>query len=88
MKTFWSIFKKIILWSYQRGSWQYDLLCILILAFIFLTPSDWFNPEPELPLPEFHQSGSPPVIPSAAPEAVGQRPGQDSKKSPSAVTKP
>lgn len=39
--------KNILLWSYERGSWQYDVLCILILAFIFLTPSDWFHkPQP------------------------------------------
>lgn len=35
--------KNVLLWSYERGSWQYDVLCILILAFIFLTPSDWFH---------------------------------------------
>ena len=35
--------KNILLWSYERGTWQYDLLCLLILAFIFLTPSTWFN---------------------------------------------
>ena len=30
--------KRIILWDYKRGSWQYDVLCILIIAFIFLSP--------------------------------------------------
>jgi hypothetical protein len=42
MKLF-SILKKILLWSYDRGTWQYDVLCILILAFIFLTPSQCFQ---------------------------------------------
>lgn len=37
MKIF-SIIKSIVLWSYERGTWQYDVLSVLILAFIFLTP--------------------------------------------------
>lgn len=35
--------KKIILWRYERGTWQYDVLCLLIIAFIFLTPKIWFD---------------------------------------------
>lgn len=35
--------KKIILWNYERGTWQYDLFCLLIIAFIFLTPKTWFD---------------------------------------------
>ncbi len=35
--------KNVLLWSYERGTWQYDVLCLLILAFIFLTPNSWFN---------------------------------------------
>ena len=34
--------KNIINWSYERGTWQYDVLCLLIIAFIFLTPKAWF----------------------------------------------
>tara|TARA_B100000949_G_C13895958_1_gene290679 strand:- start:250 stop:513 length:264 start_codon:yes stop_codon:yes gene_type:complete len=34
---------QVIFWGYRRGSWQYDVLCALILAFIFLTPADVFN---------------------------------------------
>lgn len=34
--------KKFLLWSYARNTWQYDVLCALILAFIFLTPQSWF----------------------------------------------
>jgi hypothetical protein len=39
----WSVFKKVILWSYGRTTWQYDVLCALILAFVFLTPKGWFE---------------------------------------------
>ena len=35
--------KKLILWDYERGMWQYDLFCLLIVAFIFLTPKTWFD---------------------------------------------
>lgn len=35
--------KKIILWNYERGTWQYDVFCLLIVAFIFLTPKIWFS---------------------------------------------
>ena len=39
----WRVFKKIVFWSYGRTSWQYDILCALILAFVFLTPKSWFE---------------------------------------------
>ena len=35
--------KDIILWKYERASWQWDLLCFLIILFIFLTPKAWFD---------------------------------------------
>ena len=35
--------KDIILWRYERASWQWDLLCFLIMLFIFLTPKSWFD---------------------------------------------
>lgn len=39
--------KNILLWRYGRTTWQYDVLCVLILAFVFLTPKSWFDGEPE-----------------------------------------
>jgi hypothetical protein len=35
--------KKLFFWGYARNTWQYDVLCVLILAFIFLTPRGWFD---------------------------------------------
>jgi hypothetical protein len=35
--------KKILFWSYDRGTWQYDILCVLILAFVFLMPNGMFR---------------------------------------------
>ncbi|MBV9217039.1 MAG: hypothetical protein JO053_12770 [Acidobacteria bacterium] len=39
--------KDIINWKYERASWQWDVLCLLCLVFIFGTPKEWFNkPKP------------------------------------------
>jgi hypothetical protein len=35
--------KKGFFWRYPRTSWQWDVLCVLILVFIFLTPKSWFE---------------------------------------------
>ena len=35
--------KRLILWDFERGTWQYDIFCLLIVAFIFLTPKAWFE---------------------------------------------
>jgi len=35
--------KKIFFWNYARNTWQWDLLCVVILIFIFLTPNSWFS---------------------------------------------
>jgi hypothetical protein len=35
--------KRYIFWEYPRGSWQYDVIVGVILAFIFLTPRGWFR---------------------------------------------
>ena len=40
--------KKIAFWNYSRTSWQWDVLCVLILAFIFLTPKSWFVSHPSI----------------------------------------
>lgn len=49
---------RCILWSYERGSWQYDLIVIVMLAFIFLSPRAWFNDRPTLQMTDLrHQQG-------------------------------
>jgi hypothetical protein len=42
------ILRRSFFWSYERGSWQYDLIVAAILAFIFLTPRAWFQRDPNL----------------------------------------
>ena len=43
MKTIFNVIKKAFLWSYARNTWQWDVLCVLCLIFIFLTPKSWFT---------------------------------------------
>jgi hypothetical protein len=42
MKYILRIIKKSFLWSYARNTWQWDVLCVVILIFIFLSPKSWF----------------------------------------------
>jgi hypothetical protein len=35
--------QKLFFWKYARSSWQWDILCVVILIFIFLTPKSWFE---------------------------------------------
>lgn len=35
--------KKLFFWNYERNTWQWDVLCVVILIFIFLTPKKWFE---------------------------------------------
>ncbi len=30
-------------WTYERATWQYDLLVVAILAFVWITPPAWLN---------------------------------------------
>jgi hypothetical protein len=41
--------KRFILWDFARGTWQYDVMVGIILAFIFLTPREWFRDQPRIP---------------------------------------
>jgi hypothetical protein len=45
-KNLFSGLDNIIFWAYGRGTLQYDILCGLILAFIFFTPRYFFHDWP------------------------------------------
>jgi hypothetical protein len=60
-----SFFSRVFFWSYERGSWQYDLAVIAIVVFVLLTPARWFRDQPtrDIPAPSaqvelLSQSGS------------------------------
>ncbi|MEZ5363924.1 MAG: hypothetical protein R2748_16690 [Bryobacterales bacterium] len=50
LKKLWAVLRPTVLWSHRRGSWQYDVICALILAFIFLTPRTFFGDQPRTPV--------------------------------------
>ena len=41
---------RVVFWPHRRGSWQYDILSAVILAFIFLTPRAWLGDRPAEPV--------------------------------------
>lgn len=47
LATVWGKIRHIVarsvFWSYERGGWQYDLIVLFILLFIFLSPRAWFH---------------------------------------------
>jgi hypothetical protein len=43
MKLLFTTLKQTLFWSYERGSWQYDVMCVLILAFVFFAPNSLFH---------------------------------------------
>lgn len=36
----------VVLWSYDRGTFPYDVMCAAILLFVFLTPGSVFHDQP------------------------------------------
>ena len=51
-------FAHSVFWAYERGTWQYDLMVLVILAFIFLSPRTWFEDRPTLQLTDLrHRQG-------------------------------
>jgi hypothetical protein len=39
--------RRHLLWTFERGSFQWDMMCCLILAFLFLIPRDFFEDVPD-----------------------------------------
>ena len=51
MASLGQILSKTFFWSYERGTWQYDVAVILILVFVLATPRHWFRDQPESSAP-------------------------------------
>jgi hypothetical protein len=47
MRSFWRGIVRAIFWSYDRGSWPYDVLVIAIVIFVLATPRSWFHDRPQ-----------------------------------------
>ena len=50
-----SALRKLFFWDYARNTWQWDILCVVILIFIFGAPKGWFE-NSERTGPFAHQS--------------------------------
>ncbi|HZS04556.1 MAG TPA: hypothetical protein VFD58_06950 [Blastocatellia bacterium] len=43
MKSLLTVLRRIILWDYERATWQYDLLVALIVGAVLLVPGSFFG---------------------------------------------
>jgi hypothetical protein len=34
---------RTVFWSYERGTWPYDVAVVLIVVFVLLSPRSWFH---------------------------------------------
>ncbi|HEY2459254.1 MAG TPA: hypothetical protein VGI16_00520 [Candidatus Acidoferrum sp.] len=51
MASLGKILSRMFFWSYDRGTWQYDVAVVLILIFVLLTPQRWFHDQPQVGMP-------------------------------------
>jgi hypothetical protein len=47
MRSLWRAVVRTIFWSYDRGSWPYDVLVVTIVLFVLATPRSWFHDRPQ-----------------------------------------
>jgi hypothetical protein len=47
MRRLWQGLLRTLFWSYERGSWPYDLMVIAVAAFVLFTPRHWFHDQPQ-----------------------------------------
>ncbi len=48
MRTLWRVVVRTVFWSYERGTWPYDLAVAAILLFVLLSPRAWFHDQPQM----------------------------------------
>lgn len=46
MRTIWRILMRTIFWSFERGTWPYDIAVVAIVLFVLLSPRSWFHDQP------------------------------------------
>jgi len=47
MRSLWRGIVRTVFWSYDRGSWPYDVMVVAIVVFVLLTPRSWFRDQPQ-----------------------------------------
>ena len=48
MRTLWRGLVRIVFWSFERGTWPYDVAVIVIVVFVLFSPRSWFNDRPQM----------------------------------------
>jgi hypothetical protein len=48
MRTLWRVLVRTLFWSFERGTWPYDVAVGLIVIFVLLSPRSWFNDRPPM----------------------------------------
>jgi hypothetical protein len=46
MHKLWRGIVRTFLWTYERGSWPYDVMVLIIVLFVLVTPRRWFHDGP------------------------------------------
>ena len=46
MRTLWRVLVRIVFWSFERGTWPYDVAVALIVLFVLFSPRSWFSDRP------------------------------------------
>jgi len=48
MRTIWRILVRTVFWSFERGTWPYDVAVAVIVVFVLFSPRSWFHDQPPL----------------------------------------
>ena len=44
-----SLVKRLIIWEYERCTLPYDVICVIVFAFVVFAPRQWFHDQPRIP---------------------------------------
>ena len=53
MRALGRILVRIVFWSYERGTWPYDIAVAAIVLFVLLSPRGWFHDQPQVGPPPY-----------------------------------
>jgi hypothetical protein len=48
MRTLWRAVVRTVFWSFERGTWPYDMAVAVIVVFVLFSPRSWFRDRPPL----------------------------------------
>lgn len=48
MRMIWRALGRTLFWSYERGTWPYDIAVAAIVLFVLLAPRSWFHDQPQV----------------------------------------